>query len=63
MSPKELLQLVEAAIIAKGLSPSRFGRDAAGDASLVFQMRAGRELRHETEARVLKFINRKTVAA
>jgi homoserine dehydrogenase len=62
MSPKELLQLVEAAIVAKGLSPSRFGRDAAGDASLVFQMRDGRQLRHETAARVLAFIKKREAA-
>lgn len=63
MSPNELLQLVEAAIVAKGLSPTGFGRNAAGDPSLVFQMREGRELRHETMVRVLAFINRKHEAA
>jgi hypothetical protein len=63
MSPKELLNLVEAAIVAKGLSPSRFGLEAADDANLVFQMRKGRELRHETAARVLNFIKRKSEAA
>jgi hypothetical protein len=63
MSPKELLQLVEAAIVAKGLSPSRFGELAAGDRNLVFQMRKdGRELRHDTAQRVLKFINRSAAA-
>jgi hypothetical protein len=63
MSPKELLQLVEAAIVAKSLSPSRFGELAADDRNLVFQMRKGRELRHDTAARVIAFINRKQVAA
>lgn len=63
MSPNELLQLIEAAIVAKGLSPTRFGREAAGDPMLVFNMRNGRELRHETASRVLAFINRKDRAA
>jgi hypothetical protein len=62
MSPKELLALVEAAIIAKSLTPSGFGRAVNGDPSLVFNMREGRELRHETAQRVLKFINGKVTA-
>jgi hypothetical protein len=57
MSPKELLNLVEAAIKAKGMTPSGFGRAVNGDPSLVFNMREGRELRHDTAQRVLKYIN------
>jgi hypothetical protein len=61
MTPNELLQLVEAAIVAKGLTPTQFGSQAIKDPNLVRDLRAGRELRHDTQQRVLEFIKTATV--
>ncbi len=58
-----LLQLVEAALIRKELSPATFGREATGDPNLVFDLRAGREPREATRQKIMKFINGKQVAA
>lgn len=40
------------------MAPARFGRDAVGDASFVFDLQNGREPRRATIARVDAFIAR-----
>jgi homoserine dehydrogenase len=47
---------VEAFIQARGWTPTRFGREAAGDPLFVFQIREGREPRQATRDRVRRFI-------
>lgn len=39
-----------------GLAPTRFGQDALGDKHFVRQIRAGRRVWPETEAKVRKFM-------
>jgi hypothetical protein len=56
MAPDVLLERVERAILASGLTPTAFGRAAANDPMLVFEMRRGRELRSRTAQAVLDFI-------
>jgi hypothetical protein len=48
-----LLQTIMTLCREKGLSESRFGRDAAGDPNLVRDLRAGRQLRESTNERVV----------
>src|ERR1700749_377786 len=45
---------VESFIIARGWTPTRFGRQMAGDPLFVFDLREGREPRSETRTRILK---------
>jgi hypothetical protein len=40
------------------MTPTRFGRDAVHDPRLVFDLRRGRELRPQTAARVLAYVDR-----
>lgn len=47
---------VEKFIAAKGITPTRFGRDFAGDPLFVFQLREGREPRTDTRTRILNAI-------
>jgi 2,4-dienoyl-CoA reductase-like NADH-dependent reductase (Old Yellow Enzyme family) len=47
---------VERFIARTGLPVTSFGRQAVGDANLVANLRAGRELRRATEARVRTFM-------
>ncbi|MEP2183367.1 hypothetical protein [Roseibium sp.] len=47
---------VEVFIKAHDWTPTRFGREAAGDPLFVFQLRKGREPRSATRERVLSFI-------
>jgi homoserine dehydrogenase len=47
-------QSVEAFIAARGWTPTRFGRDIAGDPLFVFDLREGREPRSDTRTRILK---------
>lgn len=56
MTPKDLLQFVEAALLAKGMTATEFGMAAMGDPNLVRDLRNGRELRWKNAERVLKFI-------
>lgn len=57
MDKKLLLQVVEAALISKKLTPSAFGRAVNGDPNLVIDLRAGREPRQATRERILEFVN------
>ncbi len=52
-----LLRKVEHHLRRSAVTPSRFGRDAAGDPRFVFDLRRGREPRPATVARVIAFIN------
>ena len=45
---------IEAFIAARGWTPTRFGRQIAGDPLFVFDLREGREPRSDTRARILK---------
>ncbi len=47
-------QSVEAFIAARGWTPTRFGRQIAGDPLFVFDLREGREPRSDTRARIIK---------
>jgi predicted transcriptional regulator len=57
MSTDELLTEIEAALTKTGLSATKFGKDAVGDPSFVFDLREGkRDLRMSTVQRVREFI-------
>ena len=47
-------EAVEAFILARGWTATRFGRQMAGDPLFVFDLREGREPRSDTRARILK---------
>ena len=51
-----LLLVVERHLRRSDQTPSRFGRDVAGDPRFVFDLRRGREPRAATSKRVLAFI-------
>lgn len=44
---------VEGFISKHGLTPSKFGKDFAGDPLFVFQLREGREPRSQTRNRII----------
>ena len=54
---------VEAFIEKHGLSPTRFGREAVGDAMFVSQLRSGREPRSSVRERVKAFMRNAAQAA
>lgn len=47
-----LLTAIERYIEAAELTPTTFGKQAAGDPTLVFDMKEGRELRSKTAAKI-----------
>lgn len=47
---------IEQFLLRTGMAPTRFGRSAAGDPRLVFDMRLGREIRPPLAARVRTFM-------
>lgn len=47
---------IETFIASKEMSPTRFGREYAGDPLFVFQLRKGREPRTDTRQKVLAAI-------
>ncbi len=53
-----LLLTIERCLRRHGMTPTRFGRDAVHDPRLVFDLRRGRELRPQTAARVLAYVDR-----
>jgi len=55
-----LLTMVERHLRRVEVTPSRFGRDVAGDPRFVFDLRRGREPRPATEAKVRAFMLRET---
>ncbi|WP_253183248.1 hypothetical protein [Sphingobium phenoxybenzoativorans] len=58
----DLLRAVECFLRDTDTPPSRFGRDAAGDPRIVFDMRNGREPKHKVRLKLLFFINRAYIA-
>ena len=54
--PDPLIAAVERFLTASGMSATAFGRAAARDPALVHDMRAGRDLRWSTRARIKAFI-------
>jgi hypothetical protein len=57
MNTEDLLDEIEAALRKTGISPSRFGEEAVGDRSFVFDLRKGaRDLRLSTVQKVRDFI-------
>lgn len=55
----DLLGRIETYLQASGTRPTRFGRDAVGDPRFVFDLRAGRDPRPETRARVCDWLARR----
>ncbi len=51
-----LLEDIAAFIQAQGLTERKFGEDALNDKNLIPQLRAGRELRRDTERKVRLFM-------
>ena len=51
-----LLREVEKFLRQRGVTPTRFGRDALGDPRFVFDLRKGREPRRRTIARVIAYL-------
>ena len=51
-----LLREVEIFLRQRGVTPTRFGRDALGDPRFVFDLRNGREPRLRTVARVVAYL-------
>lgn len=52
----ELLREVEKFLRAHGTPPTKFGRQAMGDPRFVFDLRAGRDPRPRTVARVRAYL-------
>lgn len=55
-SDADILNLIEGFCKRHDMPPTTFGRKAIGDANLIDNLRAGRELRRATEARVSNFM-------
>ena len=55
-------EAVEAFIATRGWTPTRFGRQIAGDPLFVFDLREGREPRSETRQRILKLMSEQAEA-
>lgn len=53
-----LLHRIERYMLLTRTRPTRFGREAAQDPSLVFDLRRGRKLGPRTEARLTAFLDR-----
>jgi len=54
----DLLRRVERHMRRRGMAPSRFGREAAGDPRFVFDLRNGRQPRPATAARIAAWLAR-----
>lgn len=52
-----LLRMIEHYLRRTPMTPTRFGREAAGDPRFVFDLRRGREPRAKTEAKVRRYID------
>jgi len=51
-----LLRAIEVGLDRAGMTPSRFGREVAGDPRLVFDLRRGRCATRRTEDRVRSYL-------
>jgi hypothetical protein len=56
MTDAELLERVEAFLALHGMAPTRFGREAMADGSLVQHLRAGRSLSLGNANKVLSYM-------
>lgn len=56
-----LLNRIEDFMRERRMAPTRFGREAVGDAKFVLQLRAGREPRTRTIDRVLAYLDREAI--
>lgn len=56
--PPRLIAVVEQALTASGVTPTRFGRDAANDPALVRDLRAGRRPRPALRAAIIAHVER-----
>lgn len=54
---ERFIDAVEKYIAAQGISPTRFGKDFAGDPLFVFDLRKGREPRSDTRTRILEALS------
>lgn len=64
MSEVELFRNeVERFLAESGVTPTKFGKDFAGDPLFVFQLREGREPRTETRQRILAAMSQAGAAA
>lgn len=63
LQPRKLAVIVGEACARGGVAPSRFGRDAVGDPSLVADLAGGRQPRAATRAAILAHVDRITIAA
>lgn len=54
-----LTRRIEKFLEASGMSAARFGREAARDPRLVFDLRQGRSLRPETAERLKQFLQQR----
>ena len=54
----QLLRRIERYLLLTGMRPTTFGRVAANDPMLVFDLRGGRVLRPRTEAKLAAFVDR-----
>jgi hypothetical protein len=52
----DLIERIEAFLSVSGMKPTAFGKLAIGDANLLAQLKAGRELRRVTRARIINTI-------
>ena len=52
-----ILTIIEQFINTYGIHPTRFGRNATGDPRLVLDMRMGRVVRPDTEAKIMSYID------
>ncbi len=55
-----LIQEIERFLKARRMPPARFGREAMGDPSFVFRLKAGRHSRASTEERVRAYLARQS---
>lgn len=53
---QKLIAAIEEFLTSSGMKPTRFGKDALGDANLLKQLHDGRELRRASRDRIESFL-------
>lgn len=53
-----LQRRIELYLRRNAMAPTRFGREAMGDPRFIFDLRNGREMREETAAKVIAWLDR-----
>ena len=61
--PDPLLSEIEAFLEATGMPLTRFGVEAVGDSTLVYDLRRGRDCKRKTRLRIQRYIEAQTKAA